>query len=59
MALKSDDQSLKDKTANQIDFCCSKRERVPVIIETYLQFTKISLRFVNVKKNSENSFSKS
>ena len=42
MALKSYNQKLEYETANEIDFGCSKKEGVPVITDTDLQFTKIS-----------------
>ena len=52
MALKSYKKYLEDKTANQNNFSCSGKERRPVITETDLQFTKICLLSVNVKKIS-------
>ena len=39
-----------DKTANQVNFCCSRKDGVPVITETDVQFRKTSLGSVNVEK---------
>ena len=35
-------EAIKDKTANQNNFDCSKKELSPVITETNLQFTETS-----------------
>ena len=42
---------VKDKTISQIRFSCFRKYGGLVIIETDLQFTKINLRLVYVKKN--------
>ena len=38
---------IEDKTANQVHFCCSRKDVVPVITETDLMFRKTSLGSVN------------
>ena len=54
MALKTYNQKLFDKAANEINLCCSgMKEFNPVLTETNLQFTKISLWFTNFKKLSK------
>ena len=40
MALKLYNKYLEDITANQINFGCSRKNGVPYITDTYLQFTK-------------------
>ena len=59
MALKSNVQKLEDKTDNQVNFGCSRKEWGPLITDIDLQFTKINLWFVKVKKFSEILFLKS
>ena len=51
MSLKSLNQKLEDKTDSQNKFGHIKMNEGAVMTETDLQFTIISLRFVNVKKN--------
>ena len=50
MSLKLYIQLLEDKSTIQIQLGCSRKEEGPVITETGLQFTKMGLRLVNVKK---------
>ena len=56
MSLKSYNQKIEYKTANQIQFGCSRKEEDAVINETDLQFTMINLWLVNIQKNSKTSF---
>ena len=44
-------QLLEDKTANGINFGCSKKNGVPVITKTCSPITTINWRFVSVQKN--------
>ena len=55
VACKSLNQYLVDKTADPKCFGCSRKERGPVITETALQFSKISLRSLMFKKMRKNT----
>ena len=60
MAYKSYNKWLEDKTANQINFSCSRKEGDPFITETGLKFTKKKFMIgLMLKKFLEESFFKS
>ena len=52
MAIKSHNKKLEDKTANNVNVGCISKTGGTLITETGLDFPKISLRLVKVKKVS-------